>query len=99
MERPEWEIVGDAEADSLGYCYGEALDYVLDNGGILVHGSKTVVGQGFRCPSILHAWVLVGDNEVFDPADKRGFAIRGKRPQFGKRNPPLRGRGKGTTGR
>lgn len=52
---------------SLGHCYSDAFEYVRVNGGILVHGTATVTGNG-RQPSIPHAWVVLNDGTVFDPA-------------------------------
>ena len=51
---------------TLGRCYHEAFEYVRENGGTLVHGSKTVMGNGRR-RSILHAWVLIAGGALYDP--------------------------------
>ncbi len=51
---------------TLGRCYLEAFEYMCKNGGALVHGSKTVMGNG-RQRTTLHAWVLVGSEALYDP--------------------------------
>ena len=58
---------------TLGRCYHEAFEYVCENGGTLVHGSKTVMGNGRR-RSTLHAWVLIAGGALYDP-DKMSSAV------------------------
>ena len=52
---------------TLEHCYNDAFAFVQEHGGTLAHGSSTVMGNG-RQRSILHAWVVLDDDTIFDPA-------------------------------
>lgn len=52
----------------LGRCYELAGEIALHNSTVeLVHGSI----QGFGAPRIGHAWVVLGDESVWEPATNR----------------------------
>lgn len=57
--------LGVPHAERIGECLQFAAEYVMTNGGVLVHGS--IYREGVSVERIGHAWVRTDDGGAFEP--------------------------------